>query len=398
MNPESLIYLDNNATTRTEPAVVEAMTPFWSKLYFNPASVAGELFGASLPIKKAKHALATALGGSDDEYFLTSGATEANNWVLQSTVTRFIRETGECHVIISAVEHPSVLETMQALCQQNAGLRLDILPVDDNGVICLGVLESLITEKTALVSIMLANNETGVIQPVRDAARIAKQISRECLLHTDATQAVGKITVDLDDDLEDFDFLSLSAHKFHGPKGVGALFVRSGTGLDSWFHGGSQQLGKRAGTENPALAMGLATAILLAVGNLTERLEIMAALRDHLETELSKINPSIRFLGAEAPRLPNTALLLVPAFEGELMVHQLLESGIATSTGSACSNGNDHPSHVITAMGVPFCNARNALRISLSYMTTQNDVEACIAGIRTIMEQSGSRFQTTSYQ
>ena len=287
---------------------------------------------------------------------------------------------------------------MQALCQQNEGLRLEYPPVDDNGVICLGVLESLITEKTALVSIMLANNETGVIQPVRDAARIAKQISPECLLHTDATQAVGRITVDLDDDLEDFDFLSLSAHKFHGPKGVGALFVRSGTGLDSWFHGGAQQLGKRAGTENPALAMGLATAIYLAVADLTERFEIMAALRDHLETELSKINPNIRFLGAEAPRLPNTALLLVPAFEGELMVHQLLESGIATSTGSACSNGNDHPSHVITAMGVPFCNARSALRISLFYMTTQNDIEACIAGIRTIMEQSGSRFQTTSYQ
>jgi cysteine desulfurase len=385
MNLDRLIYLDNNATTRTDPAVVEAMAPYWSKLYLNPASVAGDLFGASLPIKKAKHSLATALGGADDDFFLTSGATEANNWVLQSTVSRLIRECGECHLIISVVEHPSVLDTMEALKQHNPGLRLDHLPVDNNGVIRLEVLESLVTEETALVSIMLANNETGVIQPVGEAARITKRISPQCLFHTDATQAVGKVTVDLDGDLEEVDFLSLSAHKFHGPKGIGALFIRAGTCLESWFHGGSQQSGRRAGTENPAFAMGLAAAISLAIDNLTERFTIMAALRDHLEAEISKIDPNIRFLGAEAARLPNTALILVPAIEGELMVHQLLETGIATSTGSACSNGNDQPSHVITAMGIPYSTARNALRISLSYMTTQNDIEASIAGIRKII-------------
>lgn len=380
-----MIYLDNNSTTRTDPTVVEAMAPYWSTLYLNPASVAGELFGATVPITESKQSLASAFGGVNDEYILTSGATEANNWVLQSTVSRLIRESGECHVIISAIEHPSVLETIEALGQQNSGLRIDLLPVDNNGVICLRVLESLVTENTTLISIMLANNETGVIQPVGDAARLTKRISPGCLFHTDATQAAGKIPVDLDGDLADVDFLSLSAHKFHGPKGIGALFVRSGSHLDSWFHGGSQQYGRRAGTENPAAAMGLASALTMAIEDLQTHRKFMEELRDKFESELVRVNPTIRILGANAPRLPNTSLIIAPNIEGELMVHRLLEFGVAASTGSACSNGSDQPSHVVTAMGVPFSLARNVLRISLSRLTSHDEIEACIIKISEIL-------------
>jgi cysteine desulfurase len=382
-----MIYLDNNSTTRTAPTVVEAMAPYWSNLYLNPASVAGELFGVTLPIIKSKQSLASAFGGADDEYFLTSGATEANNWVLQSTVSRFTRGSGKCHVIISAIEHPSVFETIHALGKQHPGLCINLLPVDSNGVICLKVLESLVTEETTLVSIMLANNESGVIQPVGDAARLTKRISPGCLFHTDATQAVGKIPVDLNSDLQEVDFLSLSAHKFHGPKGIGALFVRTGSHLDSWFHGGSQQSGRRAGTENPAAAMGLASALTLAIEDLQTHHNLMEELRDKLESELVRVNPAIRILGAGAPRLPNTSLIVSPNVEGELMVHRLLEFGVAASTGSACSNGSDQPSHVVTAMGVPFSQARNVLRISLSRHTTHDEIEYFINKIREILTE-----------
>ena len=225
---------------------------------------------------------------------------------------------------------------------------------------------------------MLANNETGVIQPVGEFSRAIKTKNPNCLIHTDATQAVGKIPVDLDGDLAEVDFLSLSAHKFHGPKGVGALFVRSISTLDSWFHGGSQQSGRRAGTENPALAIGLSTALKLAVENLPTYFEFMTGLRNNLESELARVNLDIRFLGADAPRLPNTSLLLAPNIEGELMVHRLLETGIAASTGSACSKGSDQPSHVVTAMGVPYTIARNVLRISLSRLTSHSEIMACI--------------------
>jgi cysteine desulfurase len=378
MNHGDLIYLDNNATTRVHPAVVEAMMPYWTDSYFNPSSVAGGLHGAASPILKAKAALASSLGGAPDEFILTSGATEANNWVLQATVARAIREGGRCHIIVSAIEHPSVLETAQILAQSRAEIRLDLIPVGKDGVIELEALGELVTAETSLVSVMLANNETGVIQPVGEAARLIKERSPRCLFHTDATQAVGKISFSLDDDLLSVDFLSLSAHKFHGPKGVGALFVRSGSPLDAWMLGGSQQDGRRAGTENPAASIGLAEAITV-VGSSEEmarRSDEVRRLRDGLEGLIHASISEIKFLGSGAARLPNTTLLLLPEMEGEEIVHQLLEQGIVTSTGSACSSGSDRPSHVVTAMGVPFSSARNVLRFSLSSFATAAEVQS----------------------
>jgi cysteine desulfurase len=378
-----MIYLDNNSTTRTAPAVVEAMHPYWSEAFFNPASLAADLNGIRMPLDLAVDHLATLLNASANDFTLTSGATESNNWVLQSVATERLRTTGSCHFLISAIEHPSIIETAAELSLRDPRIVVDNLPVDHHGVLNLELLSHMLRPETALVSVMLANNETGAIQPVADAARRVKTVNPTCLFHTDATQAVGKIPIDLDGDLFQVDLLSLSAHKFHGPKSIGALFIRSGVKIESWIHGGTQQRGTRAGTENPALAMGFAKAVEL-VGNeesILARGRRISKLRNAMEAAILVANPAIEVLGFAATRLPNTSLLLFPDQEGEMLVHQLLESGIAASTGSACSRGTDHPSHVVTAMGIPYSKARNALRLSLSSETSQSDAEACVAAL-----------------
>lgn len=369
-----MIYLDNNATTRPDPAVVEAMLPYWTNLYFNPASVAGELVGTSHPIRAAKEALAQLLGGEAHQFCLTSGATESNNWVLQSIAVQRVQQTGTCRIIVSAIEHPSILETLQVLHRTDQRIQYELTPVLSNGQIDLESLDLLVTPDTDLVSIMLANNESGVIQPVEKATEIIRTIAPTCIIHSDATQAVGKIPINLNGPLQHVDLLSLAAHKFHGPKGIGALFIREGTPIQPWLHGGNQQNGIRAGTENPALAAGLAKAAELAGMNLTVTADRIRFLRDTLEKQIRTNNSDIRLLGSDSPRLPNTTLLIFPDQEGEMLVHMLLERGIAVSTGSACSNGNDQPSHVITAMGIPYQLARNALRISFSRDSTEQQV------------------------
>lgn len=378
-----MIYLDNNSTTRTDPAVVEAMHPYWSEEYFNPASLAADLTGTRIPLDLAVSRLASLLNAAPGEFTLTSGATESNNWVLQSVASERLRTSSSCHLLISAIEHPSIIETAEELSLRDPRIVVEHIPVDKNGVLNLDALNALMRPETALVSIMLANNETGIIQPVADAASRVKSENPTCLIHTDATQAVGKIPVDLDGELFQVDLLSLSAHKFHGPKGIGSLFIRSSVKLEPWIYGGAQQHGMRAGTENPALAMGLSKAVEL-LGNREEllaRAVRMALLRDSLESSVQIANPAIKVLGIEAQRLPNTTLLLFPSMEGEMLVHQLLQSGIAASTGSACLRGTDRPSHVTTAMGVPYSKARNSLRLSLSVETTLAQIDTCAVSL-----------------
>jgi cysteine desulfurase len=221
---------------------------------------------------------------------------------------------------------------------------------------------------------MLANNESGVIQPIAEAADIIKSIAPACIVHTDATQAVGKIPIELNKHLRNIDLLSLSAHKFHGPKGLGALFIRAGTPIQPWIYGGGQQNGMRSGTENPALAAGTAKAAILAAKLANEYMANIQAMRDMFERSILLKCPHIRLLGAESPRLANTSLVILPEQDGEMLVHALLAKGIVVSTGSACSSGTDQPSHVITAMDEPFHLARNVLRVSLSRYTTFEDV------------------------
>ena len=372
-----MIYLDNNATTRADPAVVEAMLPYWTELYLNPSSVAGEMLGAAKPIRAAKQSVARLIGAEPSEIFLTSGASESNNWVIQSLAQRRIQQRGSFRILASSIEHPSILETIEALKLNEPRIRFDLIPVSSTGQIDLQALEGMLDKKTDLVSIMLANNESGVIQPIHQAAKLVKSNCSECIFHTDATQAVGKIQVDLCHELQHVDLLSLSAHKFHGPKGIGALFIRDGISLDRYMHGGNQQGGMRAGTENPALAAGMAQAAETA-GRWLANMTSVEKLRDILESALISRRPEVRVLGSEAPRLPNTSLLLFPDHEGEVLVHVLFEHGIACSTGAACSNGTDQPSHVVTAMGVAYDKARKVIRISLSRMTDSREVEQTI--------------------
>lgn len=375
-----MIYLDNNATTRTAPSVVEAMAPYWSEAYFNPTSLAAQFEGIRRPLDLAVERLATLLNASPDEFTLTSGSTEANNWVLQSISAERLRTTGACHIVISAIEHPSIIETATELHTRDPRIQVAHVPVNSNGVIDLEALRQLLRSDTALVSIMLANNETGVIQPVQEASLIVKSNSPICLFHTDATQAVGKVGIDLQS-LKHVDLLSLSAHKFHGPKGIGSLFIREGTRIESWMHGGSQQGGRRAGTESPALAAGIAKAIELlgTKQEIATRAKRISAMRNRLEVKLGRIHPSAIVLGRDVPRLSNTSLLVFPGVEGEMLVHRLFGNGIVVSTGAACSNGSDSPSHVVLGMGIDYTIARDTLRVSLSNATTKMEIDSLLS-------------------
>lgn len=377
-----MIYLDNNATTRPDLEVVTAMYPYWTEQFFNPASMAGELMGVSAPITVAKRALADLIGCEPDEIILTSGATEANNWALQSTARQSLRNQGACKIFVSAIEHPSVLEVAHELESENPRVQVTLIPVTKTGQIDLSMLPDLISPDSALVSIMLVNNESGVIQPVACASEIIKQIAPRCLIHCDATQAVGKIPVDLANDLRLVDILSLSAHKFHGPKGIGALFIRNGVSLPPLIYGGGQQGGARAGTENPALAAGLAKAAEIALTtNYTQK---NLKLRELLEGSLSDLKVSV--LGKDAPRTPNTSLILFPGIDAEMLVHQLLERGVVVSTGSACSSRSDTPSHVVLAMGIDYGEAFSVLRVSFGNQNTAEEVDVFLRAIHDILK------------
>lgn len=376
MTSSPIIFLDNNSTTQVLPEVVEAMLPYWTERYLNPSSVAGEVTGSATPIRDAKQVLCEVLNATDPcEFALTSGATEANNWVLQSVVARHHRAGGNIHLIVSEIEHPSVLESASVAVQDSVA-ELSHIPVRSDGVIDTEALLSLVRPETKLVSVMLANNETGVIQPVGEIARRVKDAHPRCLIHTDATQAVGKIPVNLSGELDAVDFLSLSAHKFHGPKGIGALFIRHGQTLEPLLRGGSQQEGLRAGTENSPLAAGMAAALRIVANDMPEKSSRITLLRDMVEETLNR--EGIKILGLGALRLPNTTFAIFPDIEGEMLVHLLAEEGIATSTASACSHGSDHPSHVAIAMGIDYESAKNTLRVSLSRLTDEHDIDAFI--------------------
>jgi cysteine desulfurase len=379
-----MIYLDNNATTRPDPTVVEAMLPYWSELYLNPSSVAGEMLGSAKPIHAAKHSLAELIHADPNEIFLTSGATESNNWVIQSLASRRIQEKGSFRILTSAIEHPSILETIEALQSAESRISHDLIPVHPTGQINLEVLGGMLNEDTDLVSIMLANNESGVIQPIQKAASLIKSVHPACIVHTDATQAVGKILVDLSDELQHVDMLSLSAHKFHGPKGIGALFRRSGVALDPFILGGNQQFGMRAGTENPALAAGLAKAADLAAKRLPNQ-ESVARIRDAIEAALPN---GMRVIAGQSERLPNTSLLLSEKIEGEMLVHCLYCHGVIASTGAACSTGADSPSHVALAMGIDFSQARRVIRLSLGLFNSEDEIKDIIRAMHASIDDA----------
>ena len=365
-----MIYFDNNSTTRVFESTVEAMRPFLTETFANPASAIAQFGGIAKVIRAQKATLASAIGADDaGQFVITSGATESNNLALLGAARA---NPARRHLIISAIEHPSVMEVCERL--RADGYRISILPVDTQGTVDESALEPLLSGDTLLVSLMLANNETGVIQPVGSVSETVKRHDSTILVHTDATQAVGKVPIDLSGELAEIDLLSLSAHKFHGPKGTGALFVRDTYILAPIFHGGGQQDGLRPGTENPASLIGMVAALTTLVTD-SDALSDVARLREGLEARLLATFPGAFVLGGSSARLPTTINICLPNIDAEEFVDRMAAREIAISAGSACSYGSRKPSYVALAHGLSYEQAKGCIRISLSIESTQQEID-----------------------
>lgn len=374
------IYLDNNATTRCYPQVVEAMLPYFSEKYGNASSMhtfGGQNRHAIDIARKQVSALINA--AYDDEIIFTSCATESNDSVLFSVAESFPQKK---HIITSAVEHPAVLEPCHVL--ESRGWRVDYIRVDENGRFDLEELKNLIDGDTALVSVMWANNETGTIFPIKEIAKIAH--THGALFHTDAVQAAGKIAIDVQ--AAEVDFLSVSAHKFHGPKGIGALYVRRGTRFVPYLVGGHQEKRRRAGTENVPYIVGIGKAAELAQKRLSDgSMQKVAALRDKLEKGIVDTIPDVKINGDVQNRVPNTTNISFGYIEGESILMYLNDFGICASSGSACTSGSLEPSHVLRAMKVPFQFAHGSIRFSLSDENTESEIEVVLKELPPIIER-----------
>ncbi len=366
------VYLDNNATTMCDPLVVEAMLPYFSELYGNPNSL--HKFGTAShgAISKAIDQVYTAINAADsDDIIFTSCATESNNWVLQSVFSDHIVNGEKNHIVTTEVEHPSVLATCKFLEEQ--GVKVTYLPVNDQGTVEAHTVNSFITDKTALVSIMWASNETGMINPIAEIGEICKE--KGVLFHSDAVQAVGKIPVDLQ--AVHVDFISFSAHKFHGPKGIGALYIKDSQALSPLLHGGEQMNGRRSGTLNVPFIVGMGLAMELATKEIEKTMAKIRAKRDHLEDELVKLSDTF-VVGNRDNRTPNTILISIRGVEGEGMLWDLNNGQIGASTGSACASEDLEANTVMLAIGADNELAHTGIRLSLSRFTTDEEIEYTI--------------------
>ena len=365
-----MIYFDNNSTTRVFEHTVEAMRPYLTQRFANPASAIAQFAGITQTIQNEKMRLCQALNAeSGSQFVVTSGATESNNLALIGATRANPKKR---HIVISSIEHPSVMEVCEVLRAE--GCRISIVPVTQDGIVNKQVLSNELTDETLLVSIMMANNETGVLQCLKSLAGSVKEQNPSVLFHTDATQAVGKLPIDLSGDLADVDMLSLSAHKFHGPKGTGALFVRDPDMLTPILHGGGQQQGRRAGTENPAGLVGMVTALISLLG-VAPTLSRVKDLRTRLEAGILKISSRAFVLGASAKRLPTTSNVCLPGIDAEELVDRLASRDIAISAGSACAYGARKPSYVALAHGLSYEQAKSCVRVSLSVESTEQEVD-----------------------
>jgi cysteine desulfurase len=369
-----LIYMDNNATTRVAPEVLDAMMPYLTGDYFNPSSMYDAASGPAAAIKQARRTIGRLLGGvRPEEILFTSCATESNNTAVFGTVAA---NPERRHIITTAVEHPAIYSVAKEL--ERRGLEVDFLPVDRAGRLDMADFVRALRPDTLLVSVMHANNETGVIFPVEEMARIAKETDPGIVVHSDATQTVGKLPVDLSGSFRHVDLLSFSGHKLHAPKGIGALFVRRGTRCRPLLLGGHQEDGRRGGTENVAFIVGLARALELMAEHRADDEPRLQALRDRLERELVARIPYLQVNGDGAPRLSNTLNVACHFIEGEGILYQLSSEGICASSGSACTSGSLEPSHVLRAMKIPFTAIHGSVRFSVSHYTTEAEVDRVI--------------------
>lgn len=362
---KKIVYMDHAATTYAAPEVVEAMLPYFSEKFGNPSSVYGIGQENKAAVEEARAKVAAAINAEPNEIYFTAGGTESDNWVLKGVAFANIRK-GK-HIITTAVEHHAILHAAEWL--QSQGFEVTYLPVDQYGMVSPADVEKAIRPDTILISVMYANNEVGTIQPIAEIGAIAR--AHGIYFHTDAVQAVGHVPIDVK--AEHIDMLSLSGHKFYGPKGIGVLYIRRGVRIQNLLHGGAQESRHRAGTENVAGIVGLGAAIERAVAAMPEESSRLTAMRDHMIRELLKI-PASHLNGHPTQRLPNNVNITFEYIEGEGILLLLNMFGICASTGSACNSASLEPSHVLTAMGVPHEIAHGSVRLTLGERNTEEDV------------------------
>lgn len=373
------IYLDNAATTRVAPEVLEAMMPYFTEDYGNPSSIYSFAGKSKDAVEEARAKIAGILGARPEEIYFTGGGSESDNWALKAAAEAYAGK-GK-HIITSAIEHHAVLHTCEYLEKQ--GYEVTYVGVDENGIIRLDELEKAIRPDTILISVMAANNEIGSIQPLKEIGGIARR--HGVFFHTDAVQAFAHIPLNVDE--MNIDMLSASGHKINGPKGVGIMYIRKGVKIGSFIHGGAQERRRRAGTHNVPGIIGMAKAAEIADADMEQRMDYECRLRDHLiERVLSEI-PYSRLNGDRTKRLPNNANFCFRFIEGESMLIKLDQKGICGSSGSACTSGSLDPSHVLLAIGLPHEIAHGSLRLTISQETTMDDIDYTVDELKKIIEQ-----------
>lgn len=376
---ERFVYLDNAATTKTAPEVVEAMLPYFTEHYGNPSSVYSFASKNKEVITKQREIIADVLGASANEIYFTAGGSESDNWALKATAEAY-KDKGN-HIITTKIEHHAILHTAEYLEKQ--GFEVTYLDVDENGIVKLDELKKAIRPTTILISIMFANNEIGTIQPIKEIGEIAKE--HGILFHTDAVQAFGQIPVNVDEC--HIDMLSASGHKLNGPKGIGFLYIRKGVKIRSFVHGGAQERKRRAGTENVPGIVGVGTAVKRAVDTMKERTDKEIQLRDYMIERISEEIPYAKLNGDAKKRLPNNVNFSFRFIEGESLLIMLDMKGICASSGSACTSGSLDPSHVLLAIGLPHEIAHGSLRMTLSEETTKEDIDYVIDNLKDIVSK-----------
>ena len=374
-----IIYLDNAATTQVSDVVFNEMLPFFKQTYSNPSAIYSFAGESKKAIDRARLQVAELIGAKSEEIYFTGGGSESDNWALKATVEAYA-DKGK-HIITSKIEHHAILHTCEYL--EKHGYEVTYLDVDKDGKISLEDLQNAIRPDTILISIMTANNEIGTIEPIAEIGRIAHE--NGILFHTDAVQAYGHIPINVDK--MNIDMLSASGHKFHGPKGIGILYIRKGVKIRSFIHGGSQERGRRAGTSNVPAIVGFGKAAEIAGSSMTERIKKETELRDHLIKRVLSEIPYTRLNGHPTDRLPNNVNFCFRFIEGESLLILLDQLGICASSGSACTSGSLDPSHVLLAIGLPHEIAHGSLRLTLSEDTTLDDVDFVADELKKIVER-----------
>lgn len=379
MEGRRLVYMDHAATTATAPAVVEAMLPYFTDHFGNPSSVYGIARESKAAVDEAREKVASVISAKPEEIYFTSGGTEADNWAIKGIA--FANKQKGNHIITSAIEHHAVLHTCQYL--EKMGFEVTYLPVDEYGRVDPAAVEAAITDKTILISIMFANNEIGTIEPVAAIGALARR--RGIYFHSDAVQAIGHVPVDVGE--MQIDLLSLSAHKFNGPKGIGALYIRKGVKIDNFMHGGGQEKKRRAGTENIASIVGMSVAIERVTASMEQESMRLIALRERLLHGILEKIPHARLNGHPTERLPGNLNISFEFIEGESILLFLDHAGICASTGSACTSGSLEPSHVMLAIGLPHEQAHGSLRLTLGEENTEEEVDYLLGVLPGIVER-----------